>query len=150
MIGPVRPSLCVTWLIEVHSSLGQTSALHVSFVDQVVVCPVYGWRNTDRTVIVKRFTENLRDWTLRTLVNQGYGKHEISYCKEDSVERFSYWSKRISERFTAVTLYWGTWDFVICTYAKNSGPDNKHYYHSIYFFHCPKAPPRDLQITAFK
>ena len=28
-------------LIEVHSSLDQTSALHL-FVDQVVICPVYG------------------------------------------------------------------------------------------------------------
>ena len=60
-------------------------------------------KNTNRTVIVKEFTENLRDWTLRTLVNEGYGKHEFSWCKQDSVERFSYWSKRIIERFTAVT-----------------------------------------------
>ena len=35
-------------------------------------------------------------------MNQGYGKHEFSYCKGDSVERFPRSSKQISERFTAV------------------------------------------------
>ena len=37
-------------LVEVHSSLGQTSALHV-FRDYVVISLVYGQRNTNRTVI---------------------------------------------------------------------------------------------------
>ena len=47
-IGPVCPSFSTRDLIEVHSSLGQTSALHV-FSLTTFISLVYGQRNPNRT-----------------------------------------------------------------------------------------------------
>ena len=60
-------------MIEVHSSLGQTSALHVFSLTTLLfpLCMVKGTQTG--LAFVKDLTENEKDRTLRTLANQGYG-----------------------------------------------------------------------------
>ena len=57
----------------IRSSLGQTSALHFFPLTTLLIplCMIRGTLNG--LSFVKDLTENQRDRTLRTLVNQGYG-----------------------------------------------------------------------------
>ena len=61
--------------IEVNSGLGQTSALHVFWCLRCYFPCVWSKELSNRTDIVKDLTESQRNRTLRTLVNQGYGRN---------------------------------------------------------------------------
>ena len=96
VIGPVCMSIYVTHdLIEVYSSLDQTSSLHI-FDDYVVISLVYGQRNTKKTVILLR---NL--WRIKgSNYEHSWVKfYEFSYCKQDSVKHFPCWSRQINDGF---------------------------------------------------